>query len=151
MHALRKVGVEVGRGGLCRLLGELASDGEKVCVVFDGRSPDAGLADPVEDSRITVIYSGRRSADAVICEHIAADTAPRRLTVVSTDRQIRKAGRRRRCKLATSEEFAESLLRPLRRADRPRRTEPPEKRRGLTPEQARSWLRELDLDSDAQH
>ena len=148
MHALGKAGIQVDRTGLCRLLDELASAGERVRVVFDGPARSGSPSGQVEQARIDVAYSGRGSADDVILREIAADTAPRRLTVVSTDREIRRAARRRRCKLATSDEFVRFLLRMRRRADRPRPTEPPEKRRGLTTEQASLWLRELGLGED---
>ncbi len=159
LHALAKAGRAVSRSGLCRLLGELAGGGRKVSrgrlmparslgtvrVVFDGRPPAGALAEQVADERIDVVFSGRRSADEVIAESIAADSAPRRLTVVSTDRAIRKAARRRRCKVALSEDFAEELLRLLERPPRRSATEPAEKRRGLTPRQAEAWISELEL------
>ena len=68
--------------------------------------------------------------------------------MVSTDRAIRKAARRRRCKVVVSEEFAAALLRA---ADRPRPAapaEPAEKRHGLTAAQAEEWIRELQLDEE---
>ncbi len=153
MYALRDVGLEVGRGGLCRLMGKFASSkkDEKVRVVFDGAPPYGPLAEQIHDERIDVKYAVGRTADDVIIEYISADSAPRRLTVVSTDREIRTAARHRRCKTETSEDFAKTLVRMLERSRQtsPRQsTEPPEKRVGLTPEQTRAWLRELSVEEE---
>ena len=62
-----------------------------------------------------------------------------------------RAGRRRRCRLATSQDFIEFLLRMLVRQAKPPPVEPPEKRKGLTAEQARRWLRELGMDEASPH
>ncbi len=167
MHALAEVGLEVGRGGLCRLLGRFASQyksrassrgksrasskSEKVRVVFDGSPPYGPLAKQIETDSIDVRYSAGRTADDLIIQAIAADSAPRRLTVVSTDREISKAARSRRCRTTTSEEFAGELVRMLERSrmepDR-RNTEPPEKRVGLAPEQTRAWLKKLNIEKE---
>ncbi len=146
MYALRDVGLEVGRGGLCRLLGKFASSGQKVRVVFDGTPPYGPLASQIQDDRIDVKYSAGRTADDVIIESIAADSAPRRLTLVSTDHEIRDAARKRKCKLKTSEEFAKALVRMLEESPKTLPSEPPEKRVGLTPEQTRAWLKELNVE-----
>ena len=70
--------------------------------------------------------------------------------MVSTDRVIRKAARRRRCRISLSEQFAEALLDGARRASQPPALgEPPEKRAGLTEEQSQEWLREFQIDDQA--
>ena len=141
MHALAGAGVEVGRAGLCRLLERARLDFRRVHVVFDG--PPRGQ---IAAGAVQVTYSGQRSADDILAECIAADTAPRRLTVVSTDHQVRRAARRRRCRTETSESFARRLVRALRRDRRAEPPEPPEKQTGLTEAQTRRWLRELGLE-----
>lgn len=88
--------------GLCIALDRWARGG-RVVVVCDGsvkpHGPEASPAEGVE-----LVYSGPgRSADDVIIAMIDADTAPRRLTVVSNDRTIQKAARRRRCRVMTCE------------------------------------------------
>ncbi len=160
MYALREVGLEVGRGGLCRLMGRFAGKSgtgskpalpKKVRVVFDGPPPYGPLAEQIMDKRIDVKYAAGQTADDVIIKYIASDSAPRRLTVVSTDREIRTAARRRRCKTTTSEIFAKTLVRMLERSRQTsaaRNAEPPEKRVGLTPEQTRAWLRELNVEEE---
>lgn len=160
IFALREVGLEVDRGGLFRLVSRFArsrkrlsgriASGKAICIVFDGPAPYGPLARQFEDEHIDVRFAPGGTADEVIMEHISTNSAPRRLTVVSTDREIRTAARRRRCKSKTSEEFARMLLRMLEKPTRVAPTEPPEKRVGLTPEQARAWLKELNIPQDEQ-
>jgi len=143
MHALAAVGIDADRAELTRLLERLASQGGRVHVVYDGPSPQAEKTAP--GTTVAVSYSGKRSADELMERLIAADTAPRRLYVVSTDYRIRRAARRRRCRIVTSEEFALTLSR-AGRAKAPRRDEPIEKQTGLMPDSAREWLKEFGLE-----
>lgn len=156
MFALAEVGVDAGRSAVCRLVADLAAGGagaapasRRAHVVFDGPPPQGTLTEQIEDTRIEVTYSGTRKADAILIELIAADSAPRRLTVVSTDHEIRQAAHRRRCTSMTSADFARVLVREvLHRPSGPAGAgEPPEKRSGLTPEQVDQWLRDLGLES----
>ncbi len=83
---------------LCRLLDVSRYRAGAITVVCDGLpKPDLPSRSPV--TSVALIYSGRdRSADDVIIAMIDADSAPRRLVVVSDDREIQKAARRRRAK-----------------------------------------------------
>ena len=151
MYALSEAQGGVGRLGLCKLLMGLPARGQRVRVVFDGPEPPSGLARQIEDTGLEVHYSGPRIADDLITEHITADSAPRRLTVVSSDREIRKAASRRRCRIIKSEEFVPMLLRIVeshRRCESKTRRggEPKEKREGLSQEQTQKWLREFGFD-----
>jgi len=148
MHALAGAGIDVNRSALCRLLSVLSSGGERVCVVFDGPPPSPYAPASADHTGVEVDYAPGRSADDIVIEHVNASSAPRRLTVVSTDLEIRRAGRRRRCKVITSEEFAQTLLSMVRSAAQPSRPaarEPREKREGIDGRQARSWLEEFGL------
>lgn len=149
IYALLDAGQDVGRVGLCRLLSRLAEQGETVAVVFDGPPPPGGMSRQIELTGVEVSYSAGRSADEVIFEKIAENSAPRRLTVVSSDREIRKAARRRQCRRQTSAEFAEQLIRLVEQPPSPAAPQPPElqqKRRGLTEEETQQWLKEFGLD-----
>jgi len=89
-------GLEEGR--LCRLLAASRFRNERIAVVCDGVvKPDGLRRSPVEG--VDLVYSGKkRSADDVIISMINRDSAPRRLTVVSNDREIQRAAGRRRAK-----------------------------------------------------
>ena len=91
MPALADAGPEVGREGLCRLLLPLLERGEAAHVVFDGPVPPAGVAAQIEQTGVKVTWSIDRKADEIILKWIAQDTAPKLLTVVSTDKEIRRA------------------------------------------------------------
>lgn len=140
----------VGRVMMCQLLGGWAKrSGQRITVVFDGPSPEGDLLRQFGDSFVTVRFSGSGvSADSVIAELIEAESAPRRLVVVSTDRQVAKAARRRKAHAERSDDFWTRVQRDLaREASKP--LEPPEKRRGLTNTEATSeWLRKLGFDDN---
>ena len=147
--ALDEMGLAVGREGLCKLLTLLLPEDPKVHVVFDGPPPPAGHAQQIDLIGIQVTYAHPHSADDLILESIAADSAPRRLNVISSDREIRTAARRRRCPSTSSQDFARKLLALHRAARQPEPTpdtEPTEKQTGLTDEQTRQWLDEFGLD-----
>ncbi|MCL2701699.1 MAG: NYN domain-containing protein [Phycisphaerae bacterium] len=167
LHALKKAGSELPRSGLCALLSALSqrpprvaarretvapadrrrSDGTRtahaVTVVFDGPAPQGALAKQIQTPGVRVLYAAPEKADEVIVRLIAADTAPRRLIVVSTDREIRKAARRRRCTSRLSEEFIDDLLRATRPGGFTSPAEPPQKYQGLSADQTRQWLTEF--------
>ncbi|HMQ14637.1 MAG TPA: NYN domain-containing protein, partial [Phycisphaerae bacterium] len=109
-------------------------------IVFDGRPPREPA--PFAPS-LSVIYSGAGvSADSVLIGLVQRDSAPRRLIVVSTDREIAAAARRRRARAVRSDAFWRHVLHDLTRPVR-RSVEPREKRTGLPPDQVDAWLREL--------
>lgn len=133
----------VGRSMLCDAIGEWARRrGEQVRVVFDGPAPSQALAQQIGHAAIDVSYSGSTSADDALIEVLDTDSAARRLLVVSTDREIAQAARRRRATAIRSDEFwallKQDLARPL-----PTPVEPREKRRGLSPAATDAWLREF--------
>lgn len=147
LYAICEIGPSVGRTGLCKLLGALIESDGRVCVIFDGPAPSKAIYQQMVQTRITVEFRPRSGADAAIIEHIQASTAPRRLIVVSSDRQIRKAARKRRCPSVRSEEFAEQLLKLVERSRRtPKPSEPKEKTAGLSEEQSRYWLKQFDIE-----
>jgi uncharacterized protein len=149
MPALEEAGPEVGREGLCRLLQPLLKQDPSVHVVFDGSVPPAGMAAQMERTGVKVTYSGERTADELILKVIAQDSAPKLLTVVSTDKEIRRAAERRRCKTVTSQEFALKLIHIDTARRKPRTPQSPEfkgKQKGLSAQDTRRWLQEFGFD-----
>ena len=134
------------RSTLCLRLGQWARrTGEKVAIIFDGPAPSQQRARQISDPSIAVNYSGSGvSADDVIIKMIGADSAARLLLVVSSDREIKRAARRRKAKTMRSDAFWARLHRDLARS-KPQPLEPPEKRRGLRTGDTERWLRELGL------
>jgi predicted RNA-binding protein with PIN domain len=95
---------------LCRLLAGSAYREGRIVVVCDGVVKPGGPAfSPVPE--VEIVYSGPgRSADAVIEQMVDQDSAPRRVSVVSDDRQVRKAARRRRCRILSCQDLAHELV-----------------------------------------
>src|SRR5687768_8879589 len=94
--------------GLCRALARSAWASGRIMVVCDG-APKPHARDSPEPG-VELLYAGRGvSADDRIEALIEADTAPRRLTVVSSDRAIQKAARRRRATAMGSNELIHVL------------------------------------------
>ena len=125
---------------LCRIIGRyLKAVGEKGEIVFDGTGPrDKSGFDNISD--LEVSFAGLKTdADSIIEDRIRVNTAPKRLTVVSTDRRLRDAARARRSTIVKSRDFWYNVQKQLSR--RKETKEPPEKRRGLTEAETERWLR----------
>ncbi len=137
----------VDRSELCRLLGRLARHtSEKISVVFDAMpsEPDVGGGKALD---VEVIFSGHgRTADDVIIQMVNSTTGPRDLTVVSSDRQIKAAARRRGCKTRGAGEFVKAASAELARAQREKNREPGQKEKGLTRQETDQWLSEFGID-----
>lgn len=113
LHASGILGRGVGPGSLERsrnaLLNFLAESLvekqlTRTTVVFDAREAPPGLPRTVMHRGITVRFAPKGlDADTVIEELIEAESAPRRLTVVSSDHRLHRAARRRRAKAIDSD------------------------------------------------
>jgi predicted RNA-binding protein with PIN domain len=113
---------------------------QRMVLVCDGAAPpDADLW--VSD--VEVVYAGGgREADAVIEQRIAADSAPRHLVVVSNDRRIIRAARRRRAKTMSSEDFLRDVVRS---ASQRCTMDEPEKPAGDS--EVNHWMQAFQLDA----
>jgi predicted RNA-binding protein with PIN domain len=131
---------------LCDTLGRWARRrNEQVHIVFDGPSPQGAFAEQVGSPGIRVSYSGAGiSADAVIADIVGTDSAARRMLVVSTDRGVARAAKRRRARPTRSDDFWAMVQRDLARPVR-KRVEPREKEAGLSPPATDWWLDEFGL------
>lgn len=153
LHAARDAGTStllIGRSMLCDTLGEWARRrNQRVHVVFDGPQPSTQLAAQIGHPNIQVTYSGSGiTADDAVLNILEADSATRRILVVSTDREVARAARHWRAQSIRSDEFWATVKRDLARP-LPRRSEPEEKEVGLDPEATQQWLEEFGLaDSD---
>ena len=125
LHASGILGKGVGPGGLERsrnaLLNFLANtlDDEEIrrtTVVFDASNAPAGLPRTTKHEGLTVRYASEyEDADSLIEELILQDSAPKSLTVVSSDHRIQRAASRRKATAVDSDRwYAEMLLRRKR-------------------------------------
>ncbi len=133
---------------LCRILYKYLSNiRERGEIVFDGNGPPE--KEPFMRFRnLEVHFSGSESdADTVIEEKISLCTAPKGLTVVSTDRRIREAARKRRCTSLKSEVFWVRLFERLDRPNAPA-VEPKAKYYGIPKGEVEMWMRIFGLKDD---
>ena len=130
--------------GLCRRLASSPWSGTGITIVCDGVvKPGTPAFSPVPQAQL--VYSGPgRSADDVIIELIDADNSPRRLYVVTDDREIQKAARRRRCQVLSTGSFIRALAaaRPAGGAATPSNRS----RAALSPTQVDHWLEQFGID-----
>ncbi len=123
---------------LCRLLADSHWQTGRIVVVCDGTR---NALDEDVPGNVELIYAGGgRDADSVIERLIADDNAPRDLTVVSNDRRVQSAARRRKAKVLASEDFLRDLV---------RRKPPRPKGKPQTEADADKWVKEFGLDGDA--
>jgi predicted RNA-binding protein with PIN domain len=111
----------------------------RTTVVFDAHDPPPHRPRQTRHKGLTVMYScPEGDADTRIEQLIREHSAPRNLTVVSSDRQIRQAALRRKAKAISAEEFWSSLGRKARtEPTTPPPTQPD--RPALSAEEAAYW------------
>jgi len=130
---------------LCQIVGRyLKLTGEKGEIVFDGTGPpDKSRFDNI--SNLEVFFAGLGSdADTVIEDKIKASTAPKRLTVVSSDRRVAKAALARKATAVKSQVFWNNLQKQLSRKKIIK--EPAAKHRGLSESETKQWLKFFGLE-----
>ena len=138
--------LERSRLALLNFLAESLDPAElpQTTVVFDSHDAPWGLPRLVVHRGITVRFAAQyEEADDLIEELIRADSAPRRLVVVSSDHRLQRAARRRRAKAIDSDVWYAELVRARRErqensADAPARPAVP-----LLEEDVNYWLRQF--------
>ncbi len=110
--------------------------GTPIIVVFDpGQAPPPTKR--LRGKGIKVLFAPPGSkADTLIINLIKKSPYPRGLTIVSSDREVRRAARARRAKTMTAESFARMLSRPQTFPV----TQPTIKEKGLSPSEVREWM-----------
>jgi len=101
---------------LCRILSKyMKLTGEKGEIIFDGTGPpDKSAFDNI--SNLEVLFAGLGTdTDTVVEGKIKLSTAPRRLTIVSSDRRLRKAALARKATTVKSEVFWKDVQKQLSR------------------------------------
>ena len=133
---------------LCRLLAQGPWRRRRMVVVCDGApGPLREVESPEAD--VELVYAGpNRSTDDVIIEMIDSDSAPRRLVVVSNDRQIQRAARRRRAKVSACDQFIRQLAAIANAAATERPKPRKAHRAGLATEDVDEWLELFGVDGD---
>jgi predicted RNA-binding protein with PIN domain len=148
LYAIRKMeeGFEtLSDVALCRILSMYFKlTGEKAEIIFDGTGPpDKSGFDGI--SHLEVFFAGfGTDTDTVIEGKIGTSTAPKGLTIISSDRRLRQAAHARKATSVKSEVFWVDIQKQLSRK-RPVK-EPAAKRRGLSESETKQWLTFFGLD-----
>ena len=148
LHSIQKntEGAEsINEVQLCHIIGRYVRIlGDKAEIIFDGVGPPEKT--PFENVYNTeVIFSGAGTdADTIIENKINANSAPKRLIIVSSDLRIRKAAKTRKAASLKSEQFWTDLQKKI---DRKRTVkEPAQKRNGLSESETKQWLKFFDIE-----
>lgn len=132
---------------LIALIGHSRYASDMAHLICDG-TPKHDIT-PYDDTRFRLRYAGPGAdADTLIIEMIAAAADPRRLTVISSDREIRAAARRRRCRTLTSEAFLQHLAHDADRNGPGKSAAPQKPPSPLTGDQVDRWISIFGLTED---
>jgi predicted RNA-binding protein with PIN domain len=148
LHSIHKINEDsdaISDIQLCRIVDIfLTQTGQKGEIIFDGTGPpDKSKFD--NTTKLEVFFAGPGGdADTVIENKIKASTAPKRLTIVSSDRRVLRAAQARRTTTIRSNVFWDNLKRQLNRKAKPK--EPAEKHRGLSESETEQWLKFFGLE-----
>jgi uncharacterized protein len=142
LHAVYKIdedSISIHAIELCRIVSRylklIGQDGE---IVFDGAGPrDKSQFENIEIPEVFFAGAGG-DADSVIEEKIRLVSAPKKLTIVSSDRRLRKAAHTRKAAAVKSEDFWTQLQKQLSKK-RPA-PEPRAKREGISEIETKQWL-----------
>lgn len=137
-------GFEASRTRLLdHLLDLLGPESSRTTVVFDAaRAPD-GLPSRFDHGGITVLFAREYpDADTLIEKLLEEHRTPTELTVVSSDRRLMAAARRRRCRAVESEAWLTEARAARRLRDRPTESKP---NGPGSPEEVAAWMREFGI------
>ena len=144
LYAIRGSGEEyqgMNEEIMCAVIGEYFSRIKDYgSLLFDGMGPiDKSYFHSFENLEVD-FSGGDHEADDFIEDRIEGDSAPRRLVVVSTDRRLRLAASKRRCKSLSSYDFWVMVVKQLNRPEK-RNVEPRGKRSGITDAETEGWMK----------
>ncbi|HWA99080.1 MAG TPA: NYN domain-containing protein [Pirellulales bacterium] len=137
-------GLERSRMALLNFVAEAVDKSQlpATTVVFDAAGAPPGLPASLEHRGMAVRFSkGYPSADDLLEELIRDDSAPRRLTVVSSDHRVQRAARRRRAHAIDSDVWFHEAIE--RRKTRPAAPPPSAKPTIAGEDEVDYWLRQF--------
>jgi predicted RNA-binding protein with PIN domain len=154
MHAVNllpgKHGPNILRKLRLRFLNQLAEalgpmDAFQTTVVFDAAVRSEHRTHEFQHHGLTILFSGDgETADDRIEQLIAKHSAPKNLTVVSSDHQIQRAAARKRATVFGSDEFWESIHeRVVKSPPPPVSAEERARLKGLTPSESEFWQQQF--------
>jgi uncharacterized protein len=139
-------GLERARMALLNFLAESLDSKEigKTIVVFDSREAPWGLPRSVLHRGLAVQYASKYpDADCLIEELIQKESAPRKLTVVSSDHRLQRAARRRRARAVDSDVWYSEILAARRERQDQSINTPARPPVPLLPEDVEYWIEQF--------
>ncbi|MGA2060423.1 MAG: NYN domain-containing protein [Thermoguttaceae bacterium] len=139
-------GLEMSRLALLNFLAESLAPGDiaKTTVVFDAKDAPWGAKNILEHRGITVQFASRwPDADCLIEELIRLDSAPKRLTVVSSDHRLQRAARHRKAKAVDSDVWYNELVQKRLARRKTESTAPERPAVPLLAEDVAYWVRQF--------
>jgi len=142
--------LEQARQALLNTLVESLAPDEvpKTTVVFDASESPWGVQQQLNHRGISVYFAAKdEDADSLIERLIAAHSAPKRLTVVSSDHRLQRAAKRRKATAIDSDVWFNQLLRDRAERMTPKSAgnEPPKPEGPFSAGEVDRWLREFGL------
>jgi len=115
------------------------SRGARAVIVFDGGAPPGSLNSKTT-GRVSLLYSGSRSADDVILRLVSESKTPRDFTVVTSDKSLGDKARHRGASTERAHEFSRRLGPKTAGGDAGEGKTPPRE----TPDEINAWLAVFD-------
>jgi predicted RNA-binding protein with PIN domain len=118
-------------------------DAGQICIVFDSAAASAKRAPDRTDQGIDIRFAGRgEAADDLIEDLIRGHSAPKQLSVISDDRRLQRAARRRACRVVGCAAYLEDIENKLRPHFPHRKADPA--RAALPVDDRDFWIRTFD-------
>lgn len=122
----------------------------EIMVVFDAAEAPPGLPTRARYEGIRVRFAAEYDdADALLEEYIQQHTAPRQLTVVSSDHRVQRAAKRRRAVAVDSEDWIRQLWQQYRKTNQ-HHSKPSKPSGPLLPRERDWWLAQFQQDDGAE-
>jgi predicted RNA-binding protein with PIN domain len=138
--------LERARNALLNFLAVSLDDDERqgTTVAFDSSNAPPGLPRELQHQGITVKYAtGYESADELLEELIREASAPRRLTVVSSDHRVQRAAKRRKARAVDSDVWYAEIRESRRKTKELIATSTPKPACPLSDDDVAAWLDEF--------
>jgi hypothetical protein len=121
----------------------------RAIVVFDAAGAPPGLPQTLTHRGLCVRFArGYASADELIEELIRQDSAPRRLTVVSSDHRLQRAAHRRKARAVDSDRWYFETIEQRSQRQQPEPSEPAKPVTGSGAGELEYWLARFDQPGD---
>jgi predicted RNA-binding protein with PIN domain len=138
--------LERARNALLNFLAASLDDDQRrlTTVAFDSNDAPPGLPREVQHRGITVKYAtDYESADELLEELIREDSAPKKLTVVSSDHRVQRAAKRRRARAVDSDVWYVEIRESRRRTSEPLANHTMKPTAPLSDDEVAAWLCEF--------